>query len=119
MAGRVLVGINSGLNAGICSMYLTEISPVKLRGAIGSAYQLVITISILVSQILGLDMILGTEKDWPWLYSLIVIPAIFQLIALPFCPESPKYLMVKRGNDEDAQKGNFFSLFHYLALVEH
>lgn len=57
-----------GLCAGLAPMYLTEISPIALRGAIGTIYQLLITISILISQILGLPQILGTKERWPWLF---------------------------------------------------
>jgi len=105
IVGRFLIGINSGLNAGLAPMYLAEISPVHLRGAVGTVYQLVITISILVSQILGLEQILGTAEQWPLLLCLTIVPALFQMCTLPLCPESPKYLLLSRGKDMDAQRG--------------
>lgn len=99
IVGRLLIGINSGLNAGLAPLYLTEISPTALRGAIGTVYQLIITISILLSQILGMNVVLGNDARWPFLFGLTVIPGILQLITLPFCPESPKYLLLDK-NDE-------------------
>ena len=122
---RLLIGINSGLNAGLSPMYLSEISPVALRGAVGTVYQLIITISILLSQILGMANVLGNDAGWPWLLGLTIIPGIFQVRAhvtlrdisscivnrpqfcvqvftLPFCPESPKYLLLDRDDEERA-----------------
>lgn len=105
--GRFLIGINAGLNAGLAPMYLSEISPIHLRGAVGTVYQLVITMSILVSQILGLEQILGTDDQWPLLLCLTIVPAIFQVVTLPLCPESPKYLLLSKGKDMEAQRGTF------------
>lgn len=98
--GRLFIGINSGLNAGLAPMYLSEISPTALRGAVGTVYQLIITISILLAQILGMTNVLGNDVGWPFLFGLTVIPGVLQLATLPFCPESPKYLLLDK-NDEN------------------
>ncbi|XP_021947982.1 solute carrier family 2, facilitated glucose transporter member 1 isoform X3 [Folsomia candida] len=104
IAGRFFIGFNSGLNAGLAPMYLAEISPMHLRGAVGTMYQLVVTISILVSQILGLESLLGTENKWPWLLAATIIPAFFQICTLPLCPESPKFTLLNQGKEIEAQR---------------
>ncbi|KAG8313161.1 Solute carrier 2, facilitated glucose transporter member 4 [Homalodisca vitripennis] len=104
IAGRFFIGINSGLNAGLAPMYLAEISPVHLRGAVGTTYQLVLTISILISQILGLGSVLGTVDLWPMLLAATAVPAIFMVFALPVCPESPKYLLSGKSQELEARR---------------
>ncbi|XP_054709972.1 solute carrier family 2, facilitated glucose transporter member 1-like [Uloborus diversus] len=104
IVGRFLIGFNSGLNAGLAPMYLSEISPLQLRGTVGIVYQLVITISIFISQVLGLPSFLGTEKLWPLLFAVILVPSLFMLLTLPFCPESPKYTLFTQGKDDCARK---------------
>ena len=106
--GRLIIGINSGLNAGLAPMYLSEISPTALRGAVGTVYQLIITISILLSQILGMTNVLGNDAGWPFLLGLTVIPGVLQLITLPFCPESPKYLMLDKNDNTSANNVSVF-----------
>nr|XP_021205144.2 solute carrier family 2, facilitated glucose transporter member 1 isoform X2 [Bombyx mori] len=102
--GRLLIGVNSGLNAGLVPLYLSEISPVSIRGSIGTVYQLVITVTILLSQLLGLSSVLGTEDGWPWLLALTAAPAVLQCLTLPLCPESPKYLLLNQGRELHAQR---------------
>merc|ERR1719356_2238024 len=104
IAGRLVIGINSGLNAGLAPMYLAEISPTSLRGALGTVYQLIITLSILLSQILGMGSLLGTPDGWPWLLAITAVPAIFQIATLPFCPESPKYLLLDKDDEHGAEE---------------
>lgn len=102
--GRFFVGLNSGLNAGLAPMYLTEISPLHLRGAVGTIYQLVVTVSILTSNILGLPSVLGTADRWPVLFAMTIVPSLFMLATMPLCPESPKYILINQGRDVAAQQ---------------
>lgn len=101
--GRFFIGLNCGLNTALVPMYLTEIATVNLRGALGTVSQLGVTVGLLFSQVLGLKEILGTKDYWPFLFGFAFIPAILQLIMLPFCPESPRYLLLSRGRVSEAR----------------
>ena len=78
---------------------------------LGTVYQLIITLSILISQVLGMNNVLGTEEGWPWLLALTAVPAILQLATLPFCPESPKYLLLDKDDEMAANSGNLIEEF--------
>jgi MFS family permease len=66
--GRLVIGFSCGLASGLVPMYLTEISPINLRGSLGSSNQLLITTGILVSQVLGLPYLLGNKDRWPYIF---------------------------------------------------
>lgn len=102
--GRLIIGLFCGLCTGFVPMYIGEISPTALRGAFGTLNQLGIVIGILVAQIFGLNIILGTEDLWPVLLGFTILPAFLQIIALPFCPESPRFLLINRKEEDSARK---------------
>lgn len=56
-------------------------------------------------QIFGLEALLGSAKLWPLLLALTVAPAVVQCILLPFCPESPRFLLINLKQEEQARKG--------------
>nr|XP_012312878.1 solute carrier family 2, facilitated glucose transporter member 4 isoform X2 [Aotus nancymaae] len=102
--GRFLIGAYSGLTSGLVPMYVGEIAPTHLRGALGTLNQLAIVTGILIAQVLGLESLLGTANLWPLLLGLTVLPALLQLVLLPFCPESPRYLYIIRNLEGPARK---------------
>uniref|UniRef100_A0A8D0EGB0 Solute carrier family 2 member 2 n=1 Tax=Salvator merianae TaxID=96440 RepID=A0A8D0EGB0_SALMN len=102
--GRALTGLHCGLTSGLAPMYVGEISPVALRGALGSLHQLAVVIGILISQVLGLQVLLGKDSTWPFLLSLSGLAAILQTLLLFLCPESPRYLYIKCGKIDDAKQ---------------
>ncbi|XP_050423471.1 glucose transporter type 1 isoform X2 [Adelges cooleyi] len=102
--GRFIIGVNCGLNTSLVPMYISEIAPLNLRGGLGTVNQLAVTTGLLISQILGIEQILGTDDGWPVLLGLAICPAILQLILLPVCPESPRYLLITKQWEEEARK---------------
>lgn len=101
--GRFLIGFNCGLNTALVPLYLTEIASVNLRGALGTVSQLGVTIGLLFSQVLGLKEFLGTESLWPVLFGFAFVPAVLQLLTLPLCPESPRFLLLSCGQLGEAR----------------
>ncbi|XP_015833452.1 glucose transporter type 1 isoform X4 [Tribolium castaneum] len=102
--GRFIIGVNCGLNTSLVPMYISEIAPLNLRGGLGTVNQLAVTVGLLLSQVLGIEQILGTNDGWPLLLGLAVCPALLQLVLLPICPESPRYLLITKQWEEEARK---------------
>ncbi|KAM4626025.1 solute carrier family 2, facilitated glucose transporter member 2 isoform 2-T3 [Polymixia lowei] len=102
--GRAVMGFYCGLTSGLVPMYIGEIAPKAYRGALGTLHQLAIVTGILISQVIGLDFLLGNDNMWPLLLGLSGAPAVLQSLLLPLCPESPRYLYIILGKEEDARK---------------
>lgn len=103
IVGRVILGFNCGLTTCLTPMYLSEIAPANIRGALGVVHQLAITIGILTSQIFAFQEILGTTRLWPILLGMPLASCIIQLVMLPLCPESPRYLLITKHQETEAR----------------
>ncbi|XP_075184173.1 solute carrier family 2, facilitated glucose transporter member 1-like isoform X2 [Anomaloglossus baeobatrachus] len=101
--GRFIIGLYCGLTTGFVPMYVGEVAPTSLRGALGTLHQLGVVVGILIAQIFGLEPIMGNDSLWPLLLGCIFVPSLVQSAALPFCPESPRFLLINR-NEEDKAK---------------
>ncbi len=105
-------------------MYISEISPLTLRGGLGTVNQLAVTVGLLISQVLGVENLLGTVDGWPYLLGVAVVPSVLQMVLLPMCPESPRYLLITKKQESAARAGNhvldnfghFLILGHSIAL---
>ena len=52
-------------------MYLSEIAPVSLRGLCGVFNQLSITFGVLMSQVIGLNEVLGKKHTWQFALGIL------------------------------------------------
>lgn len=101
LLGRVLVGLAAGLTTTTVPMYLTELAPINLRGAIGVFCSMGVTGGVVVGQVISLEEVFGTEELWQFALSFYVILVLTFFVPYHWLPESPKYLyIIKEKRDE-------------------
>lgn len=91
IVGRVIIGFAIGISSVTVPLYLAEISPRKIRGALVSLNQLAITIGILLAYVI--DYVFAHDESWRSMFAMAFFPAVLQLFLLFFIPESPSWLM--------------------------
>lgn len=102
IAGRVIIGVAVGMVTFVIPLYLSEISPQKIRGMLVSLFQLAITAGILFSYLINRIFAL-TEYNWRWMLLAGLFPAIVLLIGISFLGDTPRWLISKK-RDEEAKK---------------
>lgn len=114
---RIVGGIGVGFAAMVAPMFISELSPAKLRGRLVSLYQLAITLGILCSYLsnsLLLQYASNTPPGpgnfmhyylvaevWRGMLGSNMVPALLFFVFLLFVPESPRWL-VKMNKTEEA-----------------
>lgn len=83
-------------------LYLSEMAPAKVRGAVNQLFQLTTCLGILIANLINY----GTEKIHPWGWrlslGLATVPATLMFIGGLFLPETPNSL-VEQGRLEEAR----------------
>ena len=98
---RVVLGLGVGSAALIVPLYLSEIAPTHIRGAISSLNQLNIVFGILLAFIV--NALLANAEAWRWMLGLAAVPSVVLLIGMIFLPETPRWL-VSQDRDDDARE---------------
>ncbi|NXF87051.1 GTR11 protein, partial [Eubucco bourcierii] len=100
IAGRLFAGVCGGLGLNIHLMYAGECAPRKLRGLTAITASTAIALGKFAGFALGLREVLGVDDLWPVLMAANAIPALIQLLTLPFFPDSPRYLLIDKKDKE-------------------
>ncbi|XXG86744.1 hypothetical protein AAC387_Pa11g1576 [Persea americana] len=101
--GRIFLGVGVGFANQAVPLYLSEMAPAQLRGALNIGFQLAITIGILVANLVnyGTNQIKG-GYGWRLSLALAAVPAILMTIGSLFLPDTPNSL-IDRGFTEKAR----------------
>src|SRR5215218_9258504 len=97
---RIVLGLAVGAAALTVPLYLSEIAPTQIRGAISSLNQLNIVVGILLAYIV--NALLANAEAWRWMLGLAAVPSLVLLIGMFFLPETPRWL-VSQDRDDDAR----------------
>ncbi|TXG65666.1 hypothetical protein EZV62_006941 [Acer yangbiense] len=91
-------GFGIGNLSYVVPVYIAEITPKNLRGALATTNQLFITVGIAVAYLIGAFV------SWRTLALTGIVPSLVMLIGLFFIPESPRWLaMVGRQKEFEAE----------------
>jgi SP family sugar:H+ symporter-like MFS transporter len=109
---RFCGGMAVGAASVLSPLYISEVAPANIRGRLSTVQQVMIitglTAAFLVNYFLAQSAgsslgEVGGIKAWRWMYLAQAAPAVVFLVALFFIPESPRYL-VSRKREEQAIK---------------
>lgn len=96
--GRLLIGLGVGLSAMIVPMYLSEVSPPRIRGAVVFLFQLAITVGLMSAFIV--NYLFASTEGWRWMFAVALVPSVVLGLTMITLPRSPRWLMLTGRLDE-------------------
>ena len=101
IAARFVLGLAVGSAALVVPLYLSEIAPAPIRGAVASLNQLMIVIGILAAYLV--NAALASSGEWRVMLGAAMVPSLILLFGMLFMPETPRFL-VREGEEEEARE---------------
>ncbi|MBP3382524.1 MAG: sugar porter family MFS transporter [Tidjanibacter sp.] len=119
VAYRIIGGVGIGIVSIVSPIYISEVSPAKVRGTLVSLYQLAVTIGFLLAYLANWAIDSGVNPElmgdlslwermfnseaWRGMLGSETLPALLFFVIIFFIPESPKWLVVNKKLDRAAQ----------------
>lgn len=109
IARAMLGGFGLGPKSATVPVYSSEAAPAAIRGALTMLWQFFTAMGIALGYVFCMafyyvpDHGIGGGLNWRLMLGSAMLPAFFALMQIPFCPESPRWLMGK-GRYTDAWK---------------
>lgn len=103
-AARVIGGLGIGISTVVAPMYISEIAPPKQRGRLAGMFQFNIVFGILIAFVSN-SLLAGVGQNaWRWMLGVAAFPSLLYALLCLGLPESPRWLLTKKGDREDALK---------------
>jgi len=99
---RLLGGLGVGISSVIAPVYISEVSPADRRGRLVGLFQFNVVLGILISYLSNYLIGQGGDTSWRWMLGVQAFPSALFLVLIYFIPESPRWLVLKKGDTRKA-----------------
>ena len=104
IAARFVGGLGIGISTVVAPMYISEIAPPKHRGRLAGMFQFNIVFGILIAFVSNALLAGIGENAWRWMLGVAAFPSLLYALLCLGLPESPRWLLTKKGDREAALK---------------
>jgi sugar porter (SP) family MFS transporter len=104
IAARFVGGLGIGISTVVAPMYISEIAPPKHRGRLAGMFQFNIVFGILIAFVSNALLAGIGENAWRWMLGVAAFPSLLYALLCLGLPESPRWLLSKKGDREAALK---------------
>ena len=98
MTARFLGGIAIGISTVAAPLYISEIAPPERRGRLAGMFQFNIVFGILVAFLSNFLLARLGDSSWRWMLGVMAVPSIIYTLACLGIPESPRWLIGRKGD---------------------
>jgi SP family arabinose:H+ symporter-like MFS transporter len=98
---RFVGGLGIGSASILAPLYIAEVSPARVRGALVSVNQMAIVTGILLAYFVNWAFAGVGPSNWRWMFGMGALPSVVFFLLLLRVPESPRWL-VKKGREGEA-----------------
>jgi len=99
---RLLGGLGVGISSVTAPIYISEIAPADKRGRLVGLFQFNVVLGILISYLSNYLIGQDGAANWRWMLGVQAFPSLIFLVLIYFIPESPRWLILKKGAHEEA-----------------
>jgi len=100
---RFMGGLGVGASSVTAPIYISEISPPERRGKLVGLFQFNVVFGIVVSYLSNYLIGLTGEHSWRLMLGIQALPSAAFFLLLKFIPESPRWLILKKGSIKEAR----------------
>ncbi|HBI89361.1 MAG TPA: MFS transporter, partial [Sphingobacterium sp.] len=101
---RFLGGIGVGVSSVTAPIYISEISPAASRGKLVGLFQFNVVLGILIAYLSNYFIGQVGEESWRWMLGVQCFPSLLFFGLIFLIPESPRWLLLHRGNLAEAKR---------------